>query len=61
VPPVALRIAVGGWVGFVEVASLDWLEHRGLARADLREMLIAAPGGAVSAAAGADPHVITAS
>ena len=37
------------------------LEHRGLARADLREMLIAALGGAVSAAAGADPRVLTAS
>jgi AcrR family transcriptional regulator len=58
-PPVALRVAVRGWVGFVEAASLDWLEHRGLARADLREMLIAALGGAVSAAAGADPRVLT--
>ena len=38
-PPVALRVAVRGWVGFVEAASLDWLEHRGLGRADLREML----------------------
>jgi AcrR family transcriptional regulator len=56
-PPVALRVAVRGWVGFVEAASLDWLEHGGLARADLREMLIAALGGAVSAAAGADPRV----
>jgi AcrR family transcriptional regulator len=55
--PVALRVAVRGWVGFVEAASLDWLEHRGLARADLRDMLIAALDGAVSAAAGADPRV----
>jgi AcrR family transcriptional regulator len=59
-PPVALRVAVRGWVGFVEAASLDWLEHRGLARTDLREMLIAALGGAVSAAAGADPRVLSA-
>jgi AcrR family transcriptional regulator len=59
-PPVALRVAVRGWVGFVEAASLDWLEHRGLARADLREMLIAALGGAVSAAAGGDSRVPTA-
>jgi AcrR family transcriptional regulator len=58
-PPVALRVAVRGWVGFVEAASLDWLEHRGLARADLRDMLIAALGGAVRAAAGADPRVLT--
>jgi AcrR family transcriptional regulator len=58
-PPVALRVAVRGWVGFVEAASLDWLEHRGLARAGLREMLIAALDGAVSAAAGADPRVLS--
>jgi AcrR family transcriptional regulator len=58
-PPVALRVAVRGWVGFVEAASLDWLEHRGLGRPDLREMLIAALGGAVSAAAGADSRVLT--
>jgi AcrR family transcriptional regulator len=56
--PPALRVAVRGWVGFVEAASLDWLEHRELARADLRDMLVAALGGAVSAAAGADPRVL---
>jgi AcrR family transcriptional regulator len=58
-PTPALRVAIRGWVGFVEAASLDWLEHGGLARADLREMLIAALGGAVSAAAGADPRVLS--
>jgi AcrR family transcriptional regulator len=56
-PPVALRVAVRGWVGFVEAASLDWLEHRDLARGDLRDLLVAALDGAVSAAAGADPRV----
>jgi AcrR family transcriptional regulator len=56
-PPPALRVAVRGWVGFVEAASLDWLEHRGLSRAALGEMLVAALGGAVSAAAGMDPRV----
>jgi AcrR family transcriptional regulator len=56
--PVALRVAVRGWVGFVEAASLDWLEHRGLGRADLRDMLIAALDGAVSGAARADPRVL---
>jgi AcrR family transcriptional regulator len=55
--PVALRIAVRGWSGFVEAASLDWLEPGGLSRARLRDMLIAALDGAVSAAAGADPRV----
>jgi len=50
-PPPALRIAVRGWVGFVEAASLDWLAHGGLDRAQLRELLVAALGGAVRAAA----------
>jgi AcrR family transcriptional regulator len=56
--PAALRVAVRGWVGFVEAASLDWLEHGGLGRGDLRDMLIAALDGAVSAAARADPRVL---
>src|SRR3954453_2762216 len=30
---VARGVGVGGWVAFVGAASLDWLEHRGLARA----------------------------
>jgi AcrR family transcriptional regulator len=56
--PAALRVAVRGWVGFVESASLDWLGHGRLGRADLRDMLVAALDGAVSAAAGADPRVL---
>jgi AcrR family transcriptional regulator len=56
-PPVALRVAVRGWVGFVEAASLDWLEHRGLDRDDLREMLVAALDGALSAAGAAGQPV----
>src|SRR3954464_2015218 len=45
-PPVALRVAVRGWVGFVEAASLDWLEDRGPRPADRREMLTPPPAGA---------------
>jgi AcrR family transcriptional regulator len=56
-PPPALRVAVRGWVGFVEAASLDWLEHGGLGRGELRDMLIAALFGAVSAAGG-DPRAL---
>jgi len=56
-PPPALRVAVRGWVGFVEAASLDWLERGGLDRDGLRDMLVAALDGAVSAAAGTDPRV----
>lgn len=31
----AFRLAVRGWVGFVEAVSLDWLERRSLPRADV--------------------------
>ena len=46
-----MRIAVRGWVGFAEAASLEWLEHRELARDELRDLLIQALTGAIGAAA----------
>ena len=46
-----VRIAVRGWVGFAEAASLEWLEHRELSRDELRDLLIQALTGAVGAAA----------
>ncbi|HEU4977671.1 MAG TPA: TetR/AcrR family transcriptional regulator [Solirubrobacteraceae bacterium] len=39
-PPALLRLAVRGWVGFAEAAALDWLEHGGAEREDLRELLV---------------------
>ncbi len=41
-PAPAMRITVRGWVGFVEAASLDWLEHRDVARQELVDLLSAA-------------------
>jgi AcrR family transcriptional regulator len=49
--PAAVRLAVRGWIGFAEAASLDWLEHRDLPRDDLRELLIRALTGVVGATA----------
>jgi len=49
--PPALRIAVRGWVGFAEAASLEWLERRDLDRDELRDLLIRALTGAVETAA----------
>jgi AcrR family transcriptional regulator len=34
-----LRTALRGWIGFVEAASLDWLERRDLGQRELRELL----------------------
>ena len=33
-----LRVTLRGWIGFVEAASLDWVERRELGREDLREL-----------------------
>jgi AcrR family transcriptional regulator len=49
-PPPGIRIAIRGWVGFAEAASLEWLERRELTRDELRELLIRALTGAVAAA-----------
>ena len=49
-PPAGVRIAVRGWVGFAEAASLEWLERGELSRDELRDLLIRALTGAVAAA-----------
>jgi AcrR family transcriptional regulator len=49
-PSPAVRIAVRGWVGFAEAASLEWLERGGVTREELRELLIRALTGALAAA-----------
>jgi AcrR family transcriptional regulator len=46
-----VRIAVRGWVGFAEAASLEWLERREITRDELRDLLVKALTGAVGAAA----------
>lgn len=35
-----VRIAVRGWVGFVEAASLEWLQRKDVERTTLRDLLI---------------------
>ena len=53
-PPKA-RGAVRGWLWFMDGAVLDWLEHRDLDREELREFLLGALFGALTAA-GAAPR-----
>jgi AcrR family transcriptional regulator len=48
--PPGVRIAVRGWVGFAEAASLEWLERRDLTRDEMRELLIQALRSVVEAA-----------
>lgn len=38
-PPPLLRLALRGWIGLVEAASLDWLDRREVPREQLRGLL----------------------
>jgi AcrR family transcriptional regulator len=39
-PPAKVRTTLRGFIGFVEAASLDWVEHRDISRDELRDLLI---------------------
>jgi AcrR family transcriptional regulator len=56
-PRPALRIAIKGWLGYMDAAILDWTESKDLPRAKLRELLLGAFGAALMAAKQADPRV----
>jgi len=56
-PRPALRTAIKGWLGFMDAAILDWAQAGDLPREKLRDLLIAAFGGALMAAQAADPRV----
>jgi len=58
-PPKA-RIAVSGWLWFMDGACLDWIEHRDVEREELRDLLLGVLMGAL-VAAGALPDVAQAS
>ena len=49
-PPPKARAAVHGWLWFMDGVVLDWLEHRDLERAELRDFLLGALLGALAAA-----------
>ncbi len=54
-PPPALRTSLRGWLGYVDAAILDWIDHRGLTQTQLRDMLITTFAASLTAAAQADP------
>lgn len=57
--PPSIRVALRGWIGMVEAASLDWVEHHMDMRRDtLRDFLAAALEGAILAVV--DPAAIEA-
>jgi AcrR family transcriptional regulator len=56
-PRPALRSALQGWLGYVDAAILDWVEHGDLQREQLRELILAAFGAALLAAQQSDPQI----
>lgn len=50
-----LRVAIRGWVGLVEAASMEWVERPGMAREDLVELLVQSLASLVQASHRAAP------
>jgi hypothetical protein len=48
--PVKARVAVNGWLWFMDGACLDWIGHRDLSRDELRDQLLGTLLGALAAA-----------
>jgi AcrR family transcriptional regulator len=53
-PPPKARIAVSGWLWFMDGACLNWIEHRDVEREELRDLLLGVLMGAL-VATGAPP------
>lgn len=49
-PPPKARIAVSGWLWFMDGACLNWIEHRDVEREELRDLLLGVLMGSLVAA-----------
>jgi AcrR family transcriptional regulator len=56
-PLPALRIAIRGWLGYMDAAILDWAGSKDLPREKLRDLLLAAFGASLLAAQQTDPRI----
>ena len=56
-PPPVLRSALRGWLGYVDAAILDWIDHGDLTIAQLRDLITAAFVASLLAAHQTDPTV----
>ncbi len=56
-PRPALRIAIRGWLGYMDAAILDWAGSGDLPREKLRDLLLATFGASLLAAQQADPAI----
>jgi AcrR family transcriptional regulator len=48
----AVRLAVRGWIGFVEAVTLEWVERREVSRDEVHTLLVQTLGWAIGSAAG---------
>jgi AcrR family transcriptional regulator len=53
-PPPKMRAAARGWLWFMDGAILDWLEHRDMTRAELRDFLLGSLAASLTAAGAGD-------
>ena len=49
-PPPKARAAVKGWLWYMDGVLLDWIDHRDMDRAEVRDLLLGTLGGALAAA-----------
>jgi AcrR family transcriptional regulator len=56
-PRPALRVAIKGWLGYMDAAILDWTQTKDLSREQMRDLLIAAFGAALLSAQQLDPEI----
>jgi AcrR family transcriptional regulator len=56
-PQPALRIAIRGWLGYMDAAILDWAASDDLPREQVRDLLLAMFGASLLAAQQADPSI----
>ncbi|MBO2453917.1 TetR/AcrR family transcriptional regulator [Actinomadura barringtoniae] len=54
-PRPTLRVALDGWLSFVEGATVSWLETRDLTREEVRDLAVRVLGGTLQAVGAADP------
>jgi len=58
-PPAKARVAVHGWLWFMDGACLNWIEHRDISREELRDLLLGVlMGSLVAADAVPDPTAL---
>ena len=56
-PPPALRMAVKGWLGYLDAVIYDWVDAGDMSREEVRQLLLGAFAGALAGARQLDPGI----